>query len=321
MITLQDVQMARNRISPFVRKTPVEYAWSLSERTGGSIYCKMESQQINGSFKLRGAANRMVCLTESEKSKGIITASAGNHSQGVAEVARRMGIDALIIMPENAPDTKVKRTEQLGAAVLRLGRDYDESEKIAHEKQKETGRVYIHAFLDPLVVAGQGTVGLEFLEEIPDLDMLLVPVGGGGLIMGVATAAKALSPGIRVIGIQPETSCPWYEAIHTGSYVQVPIGDSVADGLTGDILDPEMIPDFCSVVDDVVKVSESELRRAVDWMVREQRQIVEGSGAAGIAALLAGKVAAAGKKAGVVISGGNLDHSVLMDILKEWDRE
>lgn len=319
-ITFQDILKARIKVEQVVRRTPLEYSPKLSELTGGQIYLKLESLQKTGSFKLRGAANKISTLTQEERARGIITASAGNHAQGVAYVARELGVSAMIVIPENAPVTKIENTKRLGAQVVVRGKDYDDSERIAHQLEQETKRVYIHAFKDPYIMAGQGTVGYEMMEEQPELDLVLVPVGGGGLITGVATAVKAMNPAAKVVGIQPESSRPWYEAFRQKRYVPLEIGDSWADGLTGDISE-DMIEDFNSLVDDMLCLDESSIRRGIYFMLDQHHMVVEGSGAVGVSVLLDGKLDVRGKKVGVVISGSNFDTQRIKTVIEEQGRK
>lgn len=319
-IKLTDVFGAKKRISPFVRQTPFDYSPKLSEALQSEIYLKLESSQITGSFKLRGAANKILQLTEAEKAAGIITASAGNHAQGVAYIARALQVDAVIVIPETAPETKIENTKRYGVTVVVKGKDYDESEAIAYELQKETGRTYIHAFDDPMIMAGQGTIALEMLQEVSDLDAIIVPVGGGGLMTGVASAVKGINPDIKVIGVQPEVSKPWFEAFHQKKYVQEIFGDSWADGLTGDI-SPTMVDDFNKVVDDVVLIDEESIQQAIFYMIDKHHLIVEGSGVAGIAALMSDKIDAKGKKIGVVVTGSNFDTKRVKAIVDKYVKE
>lgn len=315
-IQLTDIWQARNNIQHIIKKTPMDVSPLLSDMIGGEVFLKAECLQTTGSFKLRGAANKMMSLTEEQRQRGVVTASAGNHAQGVGYVSRLLGIDATIVIPENGSKTKIENTRRLGANVVLHGNLYDESEAKSYEIEKSEGKTYVHAFCDPWIIAGQGTVGLEMLEACPDLEVLLVPAGGGGLITGIATAAKTINPKIQVYGFQPETSCPWYEAKKQGIYVKVPFGDSYADGLVGDIA-PEMVPEFNCLVDDVILLSEAEIGRAMSFLIKQHRLIVEGSGAVGVAAILENKLNLAGKKVGVVLSGSNVDSKVIQEVLQE----
>lgn len=320
LIQLTDILGARKRIDSFIRKTPFEYSPKLSESLNAEVYLKLESCQITGSFKLRGAANKILQLTKEEKSAGIITASAGNHAQGVAYMAKALNVDTVIVIPESAPETKIENTKRYGVTVIVKGKDYDDSERIAHEMEKQTGRTYIHAYDDPMIMAGQGTVGLEMLQEESNLDMVIVPVGGGGLMTGVATAVKGINPNIKVIGVQPQVSKPWFEAFYQKKYIKEVFGDSWADGLTGDI-NATMIDDFNAVVDDMVLVDEESIQQSIFYMIDKHHLIVEGSGVAGIAALASGKIEAKGKKVGIVVTGSNFDTKRVKIIVDKYVKE
>ncbi len=319
-IKLIDVMGAEKRISKYIQRTPMEYSPKLSAELDAEIYLKLECRQTTGSFKLRGAANKLLQLTEEEKAAGAVTASAGNHAQGVAYMSRELQLDTTIVIPESAPLTKIENTKRFGVNVVVQGKDYDDSERIAHELEKESGRTYVHAFDDPMIMAGQGTVGLEMLEDVSDLDVVIVPVGGGGLMTGVATAVKGINPAAKVVGVQPEVSKPWYEAFHQKKYVLEEFGDSWADGLTGDI-SPSMIDDFNAVVDDMVLVDEEAIQAAIYYMIDKHHQIVEGSGVAGIAALQSGKIDVKGKKVGIVVTGSNLDTKRVKIIVDKYMKE
>lgn len=316
---LRDILLAKNRMKGFVRRTPFDMSPLLSEKTGAQVYLKCENFQITGSFKLRGALNKMSLLAEGEKARGVITASAGNHAQGVACVANRFGIEATIVIPKTAPQIKIENTKRFGVNVVLAGTDYDECAQAARRLQKERGLVYVHAYNDPYIIAGQGTVGLEMMEEIPDLDIVLVPVGGGGLISGVARAVKSVNPKAKVFGIQAEVSRPWYESFKQKKYVDIPTQASIADGLSGGI-DADMVDDFNQIVDDVFLVSEDEISHAIYWLVKNQRMIVEGSGAVGVAVLWNGKIDVKDKKVGMVLTGGNIDTKLLCDILNKYEQ-
>lgn len=317
-ITFKDVLEAKKRVDGIIRKTPFEYSPVLSEKLGAEIYLKMESLQVGGSFKIRGAFNKISLLSDEELEKGIITASAGNHAQGVGYVARDKGVNALICIPENAPQTKIENTKRYGVEVMVAGKDFDACEAIAHEVEKETGRTFVHAFDDPDTMAGQGTIGIDMMEEQPDLDIVMVPVGGGGLMTGVGTAVKAMNPNVKVVGIQPETSKPWCEAFWQKKYVKCDIGDSLADGLTGEIIDHEMIEGFNAVVDEMIAIGEDSIAEGMFYMLDKHHQIVEGSGAAGIAALLEGKLDVKGKKVGIVVTGSGADMKTINEVIEKY---
>ena len=319
-IGLKDIFLAHKRMQGIVKRTPFDLSPVLSELTGGEIYLKCENYQTTGSFKLRGAVNKMSALTDEEKRRGVVTASAGNHAQGVAYVARSLGIDAKVVIPENGSKTKIANCRRMGANVVIAGRDYDGSEVRAWEIAGEEDRTYVHAFDDPLIWAGQGTISLEMLQDVPDLDILLVPAGGGGLITGMALAAKEIHPKIKVFAIQPETSIPWYTSFKNGVYTPVEMFDSLADGLTGDI-SPSMVPLFNQIIDDVFLVTEEEVAMGMYWLIHEQQMLVEGSGAVGVSLLLSKKEAlfdVTDKKVGIVLTGRNVDTEVIKDLLNRY---
>ncbi|MEW6082905.1 MAG: threonine/serine dehydratase [Bacillota bacterium] len=297
---------AANRLRHVARCTPLEEWEDLSARAQATVTFKMENLQVTNSFKIRGAYNRISLLGPSDKEKGVITASAGNHAQGVALACRLLGVSALVVVPEDAPATKVEATRRHGAEVRFAGRDYDEAERTAWDLARATGRTFIHAFEDPQVVAGQGTVGLEILQAMPDVDTLIVPMGGGGLIAGVATAAKAINPGIRVIGVQSEASPPWYHSIREGRVLEVTIEDSIAEGLAGSITEGafEYVK---TLVDEVTLVSEAEIWDAMGYAISRHHLVVEGSGAVTIAAIRGDRLVLKGRKVAAVLTGGNVD--------------
>jgi threonine dehydratase len=274
----------------------------------------VEALQTTGSFKLRGAFTKLFSLTNEEREKGVITASAGNHAQGVAYASSHLHISALIVVPKTAPETKKAGIRRYGAELVEFGDNYDEAEAHAYELAKATGRTFVHAFEDNKIIAGQGTVGLEILLEQPDFDTLVVPAGGGGLICGVAVAAKAINPAIRVIGVQSHASPPWYYSFKEKKLVDVTYEDSLADGLHGGITQGNL--DLAlQVVDDIVLVTEEEIAHAMYWLSKEHHYMVEGSGAIGVAALLHGYLDLAGQKVCTILSGSNVDAGKLARII------
>ena len=317
-IGLKEILEAQRTIQGKVQRTPFVLSPMLSDLTKGKIYFKCENYQTTGSFKLRGALNKMMALTEREKACGVVTASAGNHAQGVAFAAQKFCINAKIVIPENGSKTKIENTRCMGANVVIAGRDYDESEEKAWIISKEEGRIYVHAFNDPHIWAGQGTIGLEMVQDIPDLDIILIPAGGGGLFRGVATAVKSINPNIEVYAVQPETSTPWYTAFKNGAYTRVKMFDSLADGLTGDIA-ADMVPDFNRLADDVLLVTEEEIAKGMYWLIKQQHMIVEGSGAVGVSVLINKKLNAADKKVGIILTGCNVDAKIIKDILNRYE--
>ncbi|HSW10891.1 MAG TPA: threonine/serine dehydratase [Bacillota bacterium] len=313
--TVHDVFRAAHAIRGLVRETSLEPAPALDAIAGGNAFLKLENLQYTGSFKLRGALNCVLSLSAAERARGLLAASSGNHAQGVALAARHVGCQATVVVPRGTALNKLESCRRLGAEVIEAGRDYDEAEVAAREMAAKRGATLVHAFADPRVIAGQGTVALEMLACEPDLDLFLVPAGGGGLIGGMAVAIKAVNPRAQVIGVQSFASPVWYHCFRAGRLVDVPIRESIAEGLHGGISDPPFTL-VSRVVDDFVLVEEEEIARAIPWLVQNHRQLAEPSGAAALAAVLYGRVATAGRRVGIVISGGNVDVARLTGYLR-----
>ncbi len=286
-IEMRDVVRARARIRGHIFATPLVEDFVLSAQRGALVQLKMECWQRTGSFKVRGAFHRMLNLTLDERQRGVVAVSAGNHALGVALAARELGVEALIVMPETASRVKIEGVRQFGAEVLLRGEDYDAAERALPQIVEESGRTLVHPFEDPLVIAGQGTVGLEIALSGADIDIVLVPAGGGGLAVGSAIALKTLRPGVRVYGVQSEASAPLVAAFGAGHRVPVTFGPSLADGLHGDTTDP-MIELALAHLDGVLEVSEAGIARAMRYLYEQQRVVVEGSAAASVAAILEG---------------------------------
>ncbi|GAA3066728.1 MULTISPECIES: threonine/serine dehydratase [Actinomycetes] len=304
---LLDVVTAHRRLRGRVRTTAVEASGPLSAESGAEVLIKWENQQVTGSFKARGALNTVDSLSEAERARGVVTASSGNHAQGLSWAAAAQGVPATIVVPETTPETKKAGARTLGAELIVRGSSYDDAEAHAWTLAEERGAVYVHSYDDPRIIAGQGTVALEALLEHPDLEAIVVPVGGGGLISGIAVAAKAISPQIRIIGIQPEVSAKFGASFAAGHRVDVPYRSSWADGLPGDIgeLNLQVVLEH---VDDFAAVSEDSIAEAVAWLARHHRQMIEGSGAVGVAAFQQGLLEdLRGKKVLTVATGGNID--------------
>ncbi|MDP2858436.1 MAG: threonine/serine dehydratase [Bacillota bacterium] len=315
-MTFSGVLSAARRIERFVLRTPLVFSDPLSEALGAPVHIKMENFQAGGSFKLRGAASRMLLLTDDEKRHGLITASSGNHARAVAIMARHLGLDVVVVMPDNAPAVKVEASRRLGAQVVLAGADYDRAEDHAHGMARARGRFYIHAFMDPVVIEGQGTVGLEIIQDLPGVEQVIVPAGGGGLICGVAVAIKAVAPGARIVGVQGVTSPAWYESWRAGRVVDPPVLPTLADGTAGGI--SQYTFDLARKwVDDFLLVSEEQIRHAVRFMVERHRIILEGAGALGVAAVLAGHPGIRKRPSAIVLSGQNIDHEKLLGIICE----
>ncbi len=338
MITVHDVLQAQQRIEPYVYRTPLRRSFLLSERTGASVYLKMENWQVTGAFKPRGAINLMAALTPEERARGVVTASAGNHALGVGYAARILNISpATIFVPRTAPLAKLDKLREYPVEVRAVGDSYADAHHAAEAFQQATGATFVNAYDDPRTVAGQGTIGLEILRDLIDVEAILVPVGGGGMIAGIAIAVKALAPSVRVIGVQPAASPALVDSLRDGKcYEEYPAGPTICDGLAGGVgricyevarsrqfhaiaVDvPECLSpaeEAPQLIDDVVVVAEDETKAAVRALLETEQLVVEGSGAVGIAALLAHRVKLNGRRVAVVLSGGNIDLAVLEEII------
>jgi threonine dehydratase len=306
-----EILKARKNLEGVLYRTPITYSKRLSEISDAEIHLKWESLQKTGSFKPRGAYNKICSLTPEERNKGVITVSTGNHALAVALVTKMMDIKATVIVPEGAPKVKVERCRALGAEVVLEGANYHESLIYCNKMISETGTPYISAFDDYKVIAGQGTIGCEILEEMPDTNTIIVPIGGGGLISGIALWAKTVNPKIRVVGAQSTAAYTMYECFKAKKVVDVPVPSTIADGLAGEI--SQMTLDLVlKYVDEIVLAEEKELKSAVLWVLKNERQVVEGAGVVGPAAILQGKIRfKRGEKVVVVISGGNIDMELL----------
>ncbi len=319
-VTLADVQAARAAIAGAVLNTDFDHSRTLSELTGANIWLKFENLQFTSSYKERGALNRLSHLTPEQTKRGVIAMSAGNHAQGVAYHANRLSIPATIVMPEGTPTIKIENTRHHGAEVIVTGRTLEDAAAAARKLESERGLFFLHPFDDPLVIAGQGTVGLEMLETLPALDTLVVPIGGGGLISGIATAAKAIKPGIQVVGVEATLYPSMYNRIKNS---KLPVGgDTLAEGIA--VKTPGVITEgiIRRLVDDIVLVSEAQLERAVALLIGIEKTVVEGAGAAGLAAVLADPRRYHGRTVGLVLCGGNIDTRLLASVLtREQARE
>ena len=318
MITLQDIKQAQENLKGVVRKTPLFYSSTFSKECGCEVYLKCENKQKTGAFKLRGAYNKICSLTEEEKNSGVVASSAGNHAQGVAYAATAFGVKATIVMPVTAPVAKVQATKNYGAEVIQHGEVYDECYSKAVEVQKETGATFVHPFNDDKVIAGQGTISLEILEDLPDADVLVVPIGGGGLISGMAVAAKAINPNIKIIGVQAEIIASTKISLVKNEIVTLPGVKSLADGISVQTPGNNTFKYMKKYVDEVVTVTEDEIAYGIFSMMERNKLVAEGAGAISVAALLAGKIKAEGKKVVALVSGGNIDIAIVAKII---DRE
>jgi len=313
-VTLSDVQAAARRLAGHVENTPCLHSRTLSAITGAQVYLKFENLQFTASFKERGALNRLLALSDDERRRGVIAVSAGNHAQGVAYHAQRMGVPAVIVMPRFTPTVKVERTRGFGAEVILSGDSFDDTKDEAARVSAERGLIMVHPYDDAAVIAGQGTIALEMLEAHPDLDCLCVAVGGGGLISGIAIAARALKPGIEIIGAQAEHFPSMY-ALFKGTEM-TSAAATLAEGIA--VRQPGELTRRIvrQQVDDIVLVSEGDIEHAIVLLLEIEKTVVEGAGAVGLAALIRHKARFAGRKVGIVLCGGNIDPMVLAAIIE-----
>ncbi len=318
MIDLATIHEAARRIQGTVVETPFAYAPRLSEESGCEIYLKKENLQVTGAFKIRGAYNKIATLSDEERSRGVIAASAGNHAQGVAMAAQIFGIHALIVMPESTPLTKINGVRYYGAEVILAGSNYDEAYAYASTYGREHGMVFVHPFADEAVMAGQGTIALEMIGTIADLDAVVIPVGGGGLISGMASAIKALDPRIRVIGVSAQGAPAMKESFDAKKAIDSTAVRTIADGIAVRDTSEVTLGHILETVDQIVTVDDEEIANAILFLLERQKLVVEGAGAAGVAALLHGKLPELkGKKVGTVLSGGNMDVTLLSVIIEK----
>jgi threonine dehydratase len=302
--TITDIESARERIASTVRRTPLERSrWLSNERR--AVLVKLECFQLTGSFKLRGAMARMSVLTEEEKRRGVLTVSAGNHGLAVAHCAEALNLKATIVVPESASRAKVEAIGRYPVELIERGASYDDAEKGARKMEQETGATFVSPYNDRLVIAGQGTVALEILEDATDVDAIIVPIGGGGLVAGVAIAAKALKPGIKIYGVEPEASPSTLKSLEAGRIIEIEEEETIADGLAGNI-EPGSItfPIIQELIDEILLVSEQEIRSAIARVAREDHIMIEGSAATSIAALTDEKVK--GQRVAAILTGRNI---------------
>lgn len=312
-VTLEDVQRAGALIEGQVVRTPCLHSRTLSSISGADVYLKFENLQYTAAFKERGALNKLSNLTDEEKMRGVVAMSAGNHAQAVAFHATNLGIPATIVMPEHTPFVKVLGTRRLGAQVVLEGETLVQAQEKAEQLAEEHGYVFVHPYDDDLVIAGQGTIALEMLEDFPELDTLIVPVGGGGLIAGMATAAKAVKPDVKVIGVESELYASMSGALK-GEDVSCQ-GSTIAEGIAVKNVGTRTLEIARNLVDDVITVSETSMEQAIYLMLTVEKSLVEGAGAAGLAALLTQPELFAGQKVGLVLCGGNIDPRLLTQVI------
>jgi threonine dehydratase len=318
MITLQDVLAARDRIRGMVAVTPCPLSLPFSELCGAQVHFKLENLHRTGSFKERGAANKFALLTPDERNRGVVAASAGNHAQGVAYNAQRLGIHATIVMPETAPLSKVQATRKFGAEVVLFGNNFDDAYAEARRLQEERGYVFIHAFDDDAIIAGQGTAALEILEQVPAVEVLVAAIGGGGWLGGMALAIKALKPSVRVVGVESSHLPKMRAALDAGAPVVIPAATTLADGIAIKRAGDRTLPLFQQYVDELVSVDDEEVANAILLLIEREKTVAEGAGAVSAAALLQHKIAGLTPRTEVVcaISGGNIDVNIIARIIE-----
>ena len=313
VVSLDDIRMAHQRIAPSIVRTPTLHSITLSKLTGANVWLKFENLQFTAAYKERGALNKLMQLTPEEKARGVIAASAGNHAQGLAYHGARLGIPVTIVMPTQTPTVKVQQTEGHGAEVILFGERFDDAQAHALEIAAARALVFVHPFDDPAIIAGQGTVALEMLEDVAAIDTLVIPIGGGGLISGCATAARGLRPDIEVVGVQAELYPSMYGFLNG---IDLPCeGDTLAEGIA--VKHPGKITRELvrALIEDIVLVSERDLEKSVALLLQIEKTVVEGAGAAGLAALLAHPQRFAGRNIGIVLCGGNIDTRLLANVL------
>ncbi len=316
MITFDHILAARDRISGEVARTPCTRSFLFEDRIPGKLHFKFENLHRTGSFKERGALNRLLHLTAEERERGVVTASAGNHAQAVAFHAGRLGIPATVLMPKTTPLVKVANTRRHGARVILHGQKFSEAIEESKRIQAEEGLVMIHAYDDEMVIAGQGTLGVELAEQVPDITMALVPIGGGGIISGTALALKELHPGVRIIGVEADAAPSARLSRDAGHIVEVETGDTLADGIAVKRIGDRTFPLIERLVDDIVVVGDEDIARAIFLLLEREKTMVEGAGAAPLAALLTGKVAPTPDDSVVaVLCGGNIDVNMMSRII------
>ena len=314
MLKLRDFFGAQKRIQNWTRYTPMEYSHSLSQLCGGEVWLKLENYQVTGSFKIRGATNKLLLLSEEEKRKGVITSSSGNHAQGIGYAAEKLGIQAIIVVPENTPQIKIDAIERYPVELIIHGKEYLDAEKLARKIEAEEGKVMVSPYNDLDLIKGQGTIALEMIEEQPSLDTIVVPVGGGGLSSGISSVYK-LATDAKIIGAQSIASPVMYECIKKGEIYDMPLEDSVAEGLHGGLEQGSVTFDLCrDLIDEWAIIEEDSIIEAIRLMLFKEKMVVEGAAAVGPAAIMTEPERFKDRKIGVVISGGNLDTEILKQI-------
>lgn len=316
-VKIADIQKSRERLKGIIKETAIDRSFSASKLLGADVYLKMENEQLTGSFKIRGALSKISSLSAEERARGVVASSAGNHAQGVAYSATKMSVSSKIVMPENAPLIKIDATRGYGAEVVLHGSIYDEAYEFAQLLEAQEKRVFVHPFQDVQVIAGQGTIGLELFEKLPDLDSVVVPVGGGGLISGIAIAMKTLKPSLKVYGVQSALASSMEQLYHghasasEATYRRATIADGIAVKKASEVMYNSFLKKW---VDDIVTVTDEQIAEAIFFLIERAKAVVEGSGAASLAAAMAGKIPL-GKKTCFVLSGGNIDLNIIGKVI------
>ncbi|QLC25088.1 threonine ammonia-lyase [Parasphingopyxis algicola] len=312
-VTLESVRAAHERIADSIIRTPTLKSKTLSEMTGANVWLKFENLQFTASFKERGALNKLLQLSDSERKRGVIAASAGNHAQGVAYHGARLGVPVTIVMPQHTPTVKVQQTEGHGATVVLTGERFDDAQARAYEMAEERGLVFVHPFDDADIASGQGTAAIEMIEDVPEIDTLCIPIGGGGLISGMGVAAKAMKPKLELIGVEAELYPSTYSKMRG---LKLPCeGDTLAEGIAVKEPGALTLEIIREVVDDIVLVGERDLERAVSLLLQIEKTVVEGAGAAGLAAMLDHPAKFKDRNVGLILCGGNIDTRLLANVL------
>lgn len=317
MLTFEKIKEAAARINAHIHRTPVVTSRLLNERAGCEVFFKCENLQRAGAFKIRGATNKILSLSDEEKRRGVAAFSSGNHAQAVALASREAGVSAVIAMPDDAPKAKVAATRAYGAEIIFYDRHKQDREAVAVEIAQRDGRVMVPPYDDYMILAGQGTCGLEFLDEVPDLDCLLAPCSGGGLFAGISTAAKAINPGIRCFPVEPDSADDTRQSFLKGERVSIPPPPTIADGLRVQSPGTLTFPVLQKNAEDVLTVSDDEIVATIKFLLFRVKLLVEPSGAAAAAAVLNGKLPRDAKRVGVVLSGGNIDAELLAQLLQQ----
>ncbi|MGE5609054.1 MAG: threonine ammonia-lyase [Bacillota bacterium] len=315
-ITLQAIQAARQRVSDVIYHSPCPYSLNLSRICDCRIYCKVDHLQMTGSFKERGARNKLKLLGEEQRRHGVIAASAGNHALALAYHGRELGVPVTVVMPRWAPIVKVSNCRSFGANIIQIGESYDEAKKHALQLASERQLMFVHGFDDPDIIAGQGTVGLEILEDVPDVDVVIVPVGGGGLIAGVASAIKAIRPEVRVIGVEPKAAPTLHESLRQGAVVHIKTEPTLADGLAIAEVGQRCFEIARRLVDQVILVDEVQIATSILRLLELEKMVLEGAGAVPLAAAVDPALCLSGKKVVLVLSGGNIDVTLIARIIE-----